>query len=224
MEFAGVIPPDAPDPSIAANERVRALPFRMVGLRPQAALTPLAIPGITETAYATGTARTTVALSYTLWRYPDDRADPRNEVDVDEDLRRSIEQEPPWGRPDWLREQARVFLYPMLWEAVRTTSHREPSPVADELIDHANHVLRNRFREELGLPAGPGGGDAWKVSPTGLGPATLRVDGEERPAVRIDTDPFVVGLGLALDPHTVCTVVVPRDDLGAFDLELVTVE
>lgn len=220
MQFAGTVPPDAPDPRIEAEARLAAMPFPVVGFRPQPALTRLA-PGFTEMRDAAGPGMLSVSLSYTLWRYPDDHVDPRNERDVDERLRRSIEDEPAWGRPAWLREGARVLLYPMLWEAVRTTSQRESRPIEDELADHSNHVLRNQFREELGLPPGPGGGDAWEVRRTAVAASTVVVDGEERPAAGVDTDPFVRAWGFSVDEHTVCTVVVPRDHLGLFDPALV---
>ena len=54
--------------------------------------------------------------------------------------------------------------------------------------------------------------------------SSIRVDGEERPGVHIDTDPFVYAVGFRVDEHVVCTSVVPRDALPFLDLSLTRVE
>lgn len=158
---------DTPDPSIESEARLREVGFPVFELRPQPSLTRAPITGFTESSGPAGRDELTVAFTYTLWKYPDDHSDPRNEVELDERTRRAIEEEPPWGRPAWLVEQAQIFRYPMLSEAVRTAWHASPDPerasLPQQLIDHTNHVLRNSFREELGLPAGPSTSTDWKV-------------------------------------------------------------
>ncbi|MCS5497885.1 hypothetical protein NY547_11615 [Cnuibacter physcomitrellae] len=185
-----------------------------------------AITGFTESRSSVGLYESSVRFSYTLWRHPEDRSDPRNEIELDERLRRSIDDEPPWGRPDWLREQARLFRYPILWEAVRTSWYgsvdHPTGTVPLQMVDHVNHVLRNSFREQLGLPAGPGGGDEWKVSVSAVVPSTVVVDGEAREGVRIDTDPWVSAVGFPVSERVLCTAVVSRDALPFVDLELST--
>ncbi|MGW9158154.1 hypothetical protein [Microbacterium sp. NPDC055665] len=223
MEFSGVVPMDAPDPSIESEARVRSLPFPVFELRPQPALTRIPIVGFTEMGGATGREEISAAFSYTLWRYPDDHADPRNEIELDEATRRSLDDEPPWGRPTWLIEQVKVFRYPMLWEAVRTTWNaspaREGTSLAEQLVDHTNHILRNRFREELGLSWDPrADDDAWAATTTAVSETSVEVDGRDHPALQIDTDPFVYGVGFRVDEHVVCTAVVPRDALPFVDL------
>jgi hypothetical protein len=223
MEFSGAVPMDAPDPSIESEARLRSLPFPVFELRPQPALTRVPITGFTEIGGATGREEISAAFSYTLWRYPDDHADPRNEIELDEATRRSLEDEPPWGRPAWLIEQVQAFRYPMLWEAVRTTWRasraREGSTLSDQLVAHTNHILRNRFREELGLSRDPrDDDDAWTATITAVSDTSLDVDGEHRPGLQIDTDPFVYGVGFRIDEHVVCTAVVPRDALPLVDL------
>ncbi len=203
MEFGGVLPEDAPDPRVASEARLRAVAFPVFQLRPQPGITRLPITGFTESSGWAGHEELTVEFSYTLWRYPEDRSDPRNEIELDEQTRRSIEEEPPWGRPAWLVEQAQFFRYPMLWSAVRTAWHASPDPerhaLAQLLVDHTNDVLRNVYREELGLPAIPTGfpddGD-WRATPTSVAPASLTVDGRDRFGLHIDTDPFVYAFGL----------------------------
>lgn len=226
MEYGGVTPIDAPDPSIESEARVRSVCFPVFQLRPQPSLTRAPITGFTESTGSAGREELAVLFTYTLWRYPDDRSDPRNEVELDERTRRAIEEEPPWGRPAWLIEQAQLFRYPMLWEAVRTAWHASPDPerhsLTQQLVDHTNHVLRNSFREELGLPAGPSTSTDWKVTRAAVTATTVNVDGPERPAVQIDTDPFVYSVGFRVDDQVVCTTVLPRDSLPFLDLTFVT--
>ncbi|WJL96525.1 hypothetical protein QSU92_04910 [Microbacterium sp. ET2] len=226
MEFRGVVPMDAPDPSVASEERLRSIAFPVLQLVPQPTLARMPITGFAESTGTGGLAHQTVSFSYTLWRYPDDRSDPRNEVELDAATRRAIDEEPPWGRPAWLIEQAQLFRYPMVSEAVRTTWHADPSAphasLETQLVHHMNHVLRNRFREELGLPAGPTRDRSWQVRPSGVVPGTVRVDGREVDGITVDTDPFVIGTGVRVDPQVVCTVVLAREDMSFIDMALET--
>lgn len=229
MEFGGVLSEDAPDPRVASEARLRAVAFPVFQLRPQPGITRLPITGFTESSGWAGHEELTVEFSYTLWRYPEDRSDPRNEIELDEQTRRSIEEEPPWGRPAWLVEQAQFFRYPMLWSAIRTAWQASPDPerhaLAPLLVDHTNDVLRNIYREELGLPAIPTGfpddGD-WRATPTAVAPASLTVDGRDRSGLHIDTDPFVYAFGFRADDSVVCTIVLPRDSLPFLHLGITT--
>ncbi|WP_040167888.1 hypothetical protein [Microbacterium gorillae] len=224
MEIGGVVPLDAPDPDVGMDARIRSLPFPVMQLFPQRALTR--VPGATF--MESRGSVLSVSLSYALWRYPDDHSDPRNELELDEFTALTMELEPPWGRPDWLADDARLYRYPVLSEAVRTTWHADPEAagagLAQQLMDHADHILMNEFREELGLPLpiGEPREDGWRVSAAAVVPSTARVDGRERPAVHVDTDPFVYGFGFRIDPHLVCTTVVSRDSLPLLDLAITT--
>ena len=228
MEFGGVLPTDAPDPSIESEARLRRLDFPVFQLAPQSSLTRAPITGYQESTGAAGLEELSVSFTYTLWKHPEDHSDPRNEIELDERTRRSIDEEPPWGRPKWLIEQAQIFRYPMLWEAVRTTRHAAPDPerhsLPQQLVDHTNHVLRNSFREELGLPTGPSARSDWKATTTAVTEASVRVDGFDRPAAQIDTDPFVYSIGFRIDEHVVCTCVFSRDSLPYFEMALTTYE
>ncbi|PQZ50949.1 MULTISPECIES: hypothetical protein [unclassified Microbacterium] len=224
MEFSGHLPPDAPDPSIESEARVRSLRFPVFELRPQRTLTRVPIAGFMESTGAAGLEEVSTSFSYTLWRYPDDHADPRNEVELDEATRRSLEEEPPWERPAWLIEQVKMFRYPMLWEAIRTSWHASPDPerssLSEQLVAHTNHILRNQFREELCLSPDPrfDADEAWEATTTAVSHASLDVDGEDHPALQIDTDPFVYSIGFRVDEQVVCTMVIPRDALPVVDL------
>jgi hypothetical protein len=50
----------------------------------------------------------------------------------------------------------------------------------------------------------------------------LRVNGFAWSGIRIDTDPVVHGVGIALDATTCVTAVVPRDELRFVDLAFAT--
>jgi hypothetical protein len=228
MEYGGVVPTDAPDPSIESEARVLSLPFPVFQLRPQPSLTRAPLASFTESNGSAGQKELSVSFTYTLWKYPDDRSDPRNEIELDERTRRAIEEEPPWGRPTWLIEQAQIFRYPMLSDAIRTAWHaspeRERASLPQQLVDHTNHVLRNSFREELGLPAGPSTRNDWKVTTTAVVEASANVDGCDRPAVQIDTDPFVYAIGFRAAEQVVCTSVLSRESLPFLDFALTTYE
>lgn len=221
-----MLPPDAPDPSVERSKRVRELPFPVWGFVPQRSIEDDRAPGLGMTSYGEGFGRIEVAVGYTVWRNPDDRDDPVNLADLDEQTRASLDEVPPWPRPDWLIQRVEKIRYPHLSEAVRTTWRRDPSPgdLVDEIVHHANHILRNRFREELGLPTGapsPAEKTGWQVKPTAVNTAaSVMVDGTEMPAVEIDTDPFVFAIGVRIAEDLVVTAVVPREFLPLMDLSL----
>jgi len=230
MWISGVLPPDAPDPRIERAEMVRALPFSIYGLVPQPSLEDLDNIGLAFVGGFERSTQSTVSVTYTLWRNPDDHDDPANLAEIDEITRDSLDQDPPWPRPQWLIEQAECMRYPMIWEAVRTTwtaDAQEYQSLPNQLVQHVNHILMNRFRAELGIPdgppSGPPGTEPWHARLSAVNPkAHLEVDGHDVDAVEIDTDPFVYGIGAQLSPEIVVTVVIPRADLPMIRLALAT--
>jgi hypothetical protein len=217
MQFAGVIPEDAPDPQLELEARVGSLPFALVGLVPQSTLEDAGLVSLQELRDEAGPSQFSASVSYQLWRNPLDRDDPVNFVDLDDVTRAAIEQEPPWPRPAWLIDRVQRMRYPQLWEAVRTTWNREASDhatVQRQLVEHTNYVLMNQFREPLGLEAGPTWHGAWSVTDSAVNSGvTARIDGSEVPAVEIDSDPFVYGVGLRIDAQVVVTAVIAREHL-----------
>ncbi|QEO14942.1 hypothetical protein FLP10_11330 [Agromyces intestinalis] len=218
MEFVGILPEDAPDPRTEALARLRTVPFRVVGFEPQPSLEDLGWPGFAEGSGPAGTTELAVSLTYQLWRNPADPDDPANLADLDERVRASLDEVPPWPRPEWLVAQVERMRYAQLWEAVRTSWHRAPSEFTTlerQLVDHVNHLLMNRFRAELGLgPAGPIVETGWRAATNAVrGGLTTTLDGESVAAVELDTDPFVYGIGFELEPGVVVTAAVPRADL-----------
>ena len=92
-----------------------------------------------------------------------------------------------------------------------------------QLIDHTNYILKNHFRDELGLAPGPIGDGSWRVGASSVNPAaTFEIDGEDMPAFEIDTDPFVYALGAQIRPDVVKTLVIARDHLPYIRLALHT--
>ncbi|MDP9905583.1 hypothetical protein [Arthrobacter bambusae] len=112
--------------------------------------------------------------------------------------------------------------YPQLWDAVRTTWHRDPaerSSPARVLAEHMNHVLINRYRREWlgGIAWDRYAGDARRPPANRGVPAWI--DGVEVQGVEIDTDPLVYGVGASLGQGGVVTAVLPRDELDYIRIE-----
>lgn len=221
MQFAGITPVDAPDPQDELRAKVARLGFDVAGLIEQPHLEYWGALGLGEQRRGTGdsavTEQATVALSYTLWRNPQNHGDPANLRELDDATRLALEAAPPWPRPAWILRTVERMRYPMIWEAVQThwtAPGIPPQPPADRLVAHVEHVLNNRFRDEHRLP--PMSERPW-VSPVGAGSVQhdhpVIVDGVERAGLLVDTDPFVIGIGAVLDDGRVLTSVIPRDAL-----------
>jgi hypothetical protein len=216
MRFGGFLPEDAPDPRIAQAEKVKLMPVPIMGFVAQPSLEDAHMES-TAISRTPQISQMTVGINYTLWRHPHDRSDPANLADLDESMLRGLDGPFPAPRPAWLIELTERMRYPMLWEAVRTTWHREPSEFSSPsrlLVEHTNHILMNRFRKELGLGDVSTDRFAARLTERAVNPrAIVTVDGIEMPAYEIDTDPFVCAIGVELEVGTVVTAVVPRDDL-----------
>ncbi|MFF7290894.1 hypothetical protein ACFY9N_00035 [Microbacterium sp. NPDC008134] len=165
--------------------------------------------------------------SYTLWRYPEDRSDPRNRVEIDERTRRAIEDEPAHGRPSWVAELSKMLLYPMLFEATRTSWFANPTDTRSSLrvvlADHVDHVLRNTRRGEAEF-APDSGRRRLDPTPEAVVEGLVQVDGMERVGVQYDDDPCVHAVGFRIDDNSVCTTVVPRNALAMVTLDHVLLD
>ncbi|MGL3804986.1 hypothetical protein ACSYDW_02715 [Paeniglutamicibacter sp. R2-26] len=226
MIFGGIVPEDAPDPRIEQARLLNLMPIPVMGLVDQASLEEADTIGFQSSEGIHGYSDMTVGLSYTLWRNPNDHSDPVNLADLDAEVRTAIEQVPPWPRPAWLAEHVGRLRYPLLWEAVRTAWHRDPSErttVGELLVDHVNYILMNQFRQERGLSGYPWDRPAPDVTVRAVNRrVTVLVNGIEMPAAEIDTDPFVYGIGSELGAGGVVTAVIPRAELGHVRMEFAT--
>ena len=224
MLVGGVLPEDAPDPRLRTIELLRDMPVPILGLVPQPNIEDWGALGIESARSGSVIDQITAVIGYTLWRNPADRSDPGNLAELDERTRAAIDLHPPWPRPRWLIDQVERMRYPMLWEAVRTTWHRDdarPVTPESELVSHVNNVLVNRYHTEWTRdPAAREHGMRQHVDERHLErDAPVTVDGRVIPGVRIDTDPFVFGIGADLGSNTVLTAVIDRDALPFLTIE-----
>lgn len=165
-------------------------------------------------------------VTYRLWRNPLDKADPNNLVELDAEMRKALEQDPPWPRPAWLIEQTERIRYPQLWEAVRTSWHRENSEFStlhSILVDHANYVLMNCFPPENAARTAMHVPPLRQLSERNVNPrVTVRINGTEVSAAEINTDIHVYAIGAELETGGVLTPVIPRRDLKYVVLDFTT--
>lgn len=205
------------------DEMVGLLAFPLMTLIPQSSLEEIPFPSTTGSS-SNGGAMTleSVAISYTFWRNPGEREDPANLADPGDPMREALDASPVRPLPDWMMEQRERMRYPMLWEAVMTTrvsgdNQQTPEPT---LIDHVNHILMNSFRDLRMVGGIPGDLDA-PVAERHIETATVLVDGTNLPGMRIDTDPHVYAVGVALTDR-ILTAVVARDYLPHVSLAFTT--
>ncbi|MCR2827207.1 hypothetical protein [Microbacterium sp. zg.Y909] len=226
-EFEGVLGMDSPDPMDAQWERIAQWPIPVFGLAPQPTIEMFGPSEIGSGSDSAGLRDAQVGLSYIVIRNPADRADPTNLADLDEEALRALDEVPPWPRPKWLIELTDRQRYPMLWEAGRTSWYRDPAErpsIAEALVDHTAEVLNTSFRPERGLDGRVGSlPPAPDITTAAVQhDAILRIDGIDRPAVLIDTDPHVFAVGTELDGSALVTVVLTRDELPFIQVELIT--
>lgn len=215
-------PDDLPVPPSLDDVTAR-FPGALFTLEPQ--------PGAEEIAVSTVTAGAgrhpvflSAAISYGLWRRPDDRDDPVNLAEISDELRAQLDEPPRFPLPDGLMAIRERMRYPMLWEAVQTTLlglGDEERTIGTTLVEHVNHILMNRFRDTRVRGEMPGellGAATEAAVERGI---PVRIDGGVVDGVRLDTDAHVLGLGVDLgDRHL--TAVLARDDLPFLDLAFVT--
>jgi hypothetical protein len=225
MYIAGRVPEDTPDPMLEIVEQLRQMPVPILGLVPQPHLEDWGGFGVQTGLHNGVLDEMTAALSYTLWRNPDDRTDPGNLADLDERTRQSLDYEPPWPRPQWILDAVARMRYPTLWDAVRTVWCRDPSrqDVRRALVDHVNHILVNGFGgSDPSSPFDRPGSHPLvdeRSLETGF---AIAINGAETSGVRIDTDPDVIGIGADLGAGGLLTAVIPRDDLPFIQLAFAT--
>ena len=221
MHFAGVLPEDAPDPRIAAEAKLAAMPVPILTLVPQPHLEDAGALSITTSTDGAGVRVMSVSVGYTLWRNPADPTDPINLADLDDRMARSLDDVPPWPRPAWLIAAVQRMRYPSLSEAVRTTWHADRSTDAAlpaVLADHARHVVMNHFREAAGIEGHNWDSPALPRESGVRQGVVVRIDDTEVNGAELDTDPFVYAVGAELSNGSILTAVLPRDELSYVEL------
>ncbi len=215
--MAGILPEDAPDLHLEQVEQLKFMLVPVMGLVPQPSLEDTDSIGLACGQDNRGYSYMSVSITYTLWRNPNDRSAPINLADLNEEMRTATAHVPPWPRPTWLVEQVARMRYPQLWEAVRTTWHRdssEHSSVRTLLVDHVNHILVNQYREEPGLTSSFWDRPVPTVSERMVnGRVSVLVNGVQMPGAEVDADLFVYGVGAELPGGGVMTLVLPRAEL-----------
>lgn len=66
MQFAGVLPEDAPDPRLEASRRLLGLTFPLMGLVPRSTIEDTNSPASMDAAGGAGRSQLAVSFSYTL--------------------------------------------------------------------------------------------------------------------------------------------------------------
>jgi len=165
---------------------------------------------------------TSVSLSYTFWQVPEDHADPANLADLAAVDRAALNAPPIRPLPDWMMAQRELMHYPMLWEAVMTTRPSDDGRQTPEstLVDHVNYIVMNTFREQRTVGGFPGELDS-PATKKHIEHTPVRVDGAELPGIRLDTDPNVYGVGVALGDR-ILTAVISRDHLADITIAFAT--
>ncbi|RWZ46143.1 hypothetical protein ELQ90_16085 [Labedella phragmitis] len=189
-EVPGASARDLPAP--ASPEEVAARFGRPVfGLVPQPHVRELDV----LSTVATGEELSEVSVSYSFLAEPGDPTDPRNLVPTVRDIDGWLEKAERDGQPEWFVRGLQSMRFPMVWEAVRTTTRVDPwaATTAERLAAHMEHVLLNtaderQRRDDSGIPSLDAG-----VTAAHALPANVAVDGAERPGIQIDTDATVIG-------------------------------
>lgn len=226
MQSRGVLPEDAPDPSLQLIDQLRTMPVPILGLVPQPHIEDWGSFALTSGTSNGVTYHMAAGITYTFWRNPDDHDDPVNLAELDEMTRRAVDMQTAWPRPKWLLDRVARMRYPLLHEAVRTTwrGHDTDRPsAAVELVVHVNHILMNHYRARMG----DGSATRRHLEPTVnerhvQHDVPVLVNGDTVDGIRIDTDPFVFGIGADLDASGVLTAVVDREALPFLSLKFAT--
>ena len=163
-------------------------------------------------------------LTYTLWRNPADRDDPINLAHLTDEMRASLDAEPPSALPDWMLQLRARMRFPQLWEAVRTTHISDGSTwhtAEGALAEHVNNLVRNLYRDQRVRGSFPGE----LIDPATEGHiehgVVVSIDGAEVVGMRLDTDPHVLGLAADLGDR-ILTAVIPREHLAYVRVEFRT--
>lgn len=218
MDYSDQDPRDLPEPK-TVDDAADEFGLAVMTLVPQVSVAELGVSTVAHSSNGGPSTIESIALSYTLWRNPKDRSDPGNLADLADEVLASLDAPSARPLPMWMRDRLELMKYPSLWEGVMTT--RRTGPTAEQtLVDHANHVLRNTFRELRVSGGRPGTLDA-PVGLRNIMPTQLIVDEAEVEGFVVDSDPHIVAFGADLGDR-ILTAVLARDHLPFLTLEFST--
>jgi hypothetical protein len=162
-----------------------------------------------------------LTLSYTLWRHPENRGDPRNFAELTPEAQTALDDLPSWPLPEWMLEARARMRYPLIWDAVRTTCPgAERGSLVQTITEHANYIVENLFRDERTRGGFPGG----LVDPIAERhaiEASVFIDGVALRGLRIGSDPHVVAVAAQLGDRML-SAVIPRGQLPFLRLRFAT--
>lgn len=212
MYFSDREPKDNPAPP-TVDSAAQMFGAPVIGFLRQPALSELGVGTVGSSRNGGVVTPESVAISYTLWRHPQDRFDPANLAHPNSHERDVLEQEPVTPLPDWMREFRRLARYPSLWEAVMTTRVLDADRQTPEsvLVLHTNHILLNTFREQRVVGDVTGELDR-PVAEHHIERGSVSIDGHTVPGLQIDVDPHVYAVGADLGDR-ILTAVLARDHL-----------
>jgi hypothetical protein len=164
-----------------------------------------------------------ISLSYSVHRHPGGASDPSDFAGDDGSIAAAISAAEQADQPEWFTERLRQMRLPQLWEAVTTIRLGvEPDRLlAERLAAHVNHVVLNTMpHRRRRHPERMFELDSEVTATHTQTGEFLTIDGERIEAIRIDSDPDVVGWAAE---HRGCAVLVvfARDHLPAVRVALV---
>jgi hypothetical protein len=151
-----------------------------------------------------------VNMTYTFYRHPYRRDDPRNFVDLTPQQRAAIARAETSALPEWLRDQIRRMRYPTLFEAVRTSlpiPAERAHPLESRLEAHLADSLRTLFPGQPlseRLRVTPGEPLADYDLRRGI---PLQVSGETHRSFRVEIAPHLIAVGVHLEDRYVTSVI-----------------
>ncbi|MFF1877439.1 hypothetical protein [Leifsonia sp. NPDC058230] len=162
-----------------------------------------------------------LTLSYTLWRHPENREDPRNLAELAPETAAALDELPPWPLPEWILETRARMRYPLVWDAVRTTlPGSESRSLTQTLNEHADYIVQNLFRDERTRGDFPGT-LIDPVSEQHTIEGTVVVDGAALRALWIESDPHIVAVAAQVGDRML-SAVVAREHLPFLRLDFAT--
>ncbi|WP_243061904.1 hypothetical protein [Humibacter sp. RRB41] len=211
-------PADRPPPP-SIDDWAALIPVPVLGLVQQSSVEEFGGGSNAQTSNGV-TLERSVRISYTLWRFPEDKDDPRNLAELTDDMRRSLDTPPPVRLPEWIVKTRRLMRYPFLWDAVSTAwyspdRYNGRPALEQELAQHANNILVNKHPEPGDRDAdGVTRREAWeRVRESHVQHGfEIEVNGRAVDGIRIDTDPYVYAVAADLGDRML-TAVFDRDVL-----------